>query len=43
MTRINFKCQHQVWVSATHYMERSELAIRNILFKMAFRGIPGLM
>lgn len=40
---IRIKCQHQVWVRATHCVERSELAIRNIIFKMAFKGIPGLM
>lgn len=43
INRIHFKCQHQIQVSATHYMERTKLTIRNITFKMAFKGITELM
>lgn len=43
MIRINFKCQHQIQVSATPYVERTKLTIRNITFKMAFKGIAELM
>lgn len=43
MIRINFKCQHQIQVSATQYVEGTKLTIRNITFKMAFKGIPELM